>query len=113
MIVGGNNMQNHKIFNYRLIALLMLSIANVQAANRNSMVELKCHVDLLGGTDIIHFTLIEKQKRGTITQVLTGKKVPTALSKEQQVIYKVNECVDLNDSFSSTAAKSRDLLTAR
>ena len=91
---------------------LVMNMANA-ANGKPSKVEIKCHVELMGGSDIIHFAIVSQQQLANIKQILAGQKVLTALSKQKQVIYKVNECVGLHDSFVSGPAKSRDILTTR
>ena len=100
------------------ILLLILGLALVMntagaANNKSSKVEIKCHVELVGGVDIIHFALVQQQQLANIKQALAGQKVTTSQSKQKQAIYKVNECVGLHDSFVTAQAKSRDIFTAR
>ena len=42
--------------------------------------EIKCHVELVGGGDLIHFAKVSQQQLIVITKVLAGKKISTALS---------------------------------
>ena len=106
-----------KIFHSLFITLFLISISVVTSVNAStqevSKVEIKCHAELVGGVDIIHFALVRQSQLAGIKRHLTGQKISTALSKNKQVIYKVNECVGLHESFVSASAKSRDILTAR
>lgn len=87
--------------------------AQAQEVKPSSPVEIKCHVELVGGGDIIHFAQLSNQQYKSVKKLLVGKEISTALSRAKKVIYKVNECVGLHDKFNSAAAKSRDILTAR
>ncbi|MEW6982135.1 TapY2 family type IVa secretion system protein [Colwelliaceae bacterium 6471] len=97
-----------------LLGCLIVMGANAKPNDKSvANTEIKCHVELVGGGDIIHFAKVPETKLAVIKQVLEGQKISTTLSKKKRVIYKVNECVGLHETFVTTAAKSKDILTAR
>jgi len=105
---------------YKKLALVLFSgfilqtnVMAKQPEKKETKSELKCHVELVGGRDIIHFAKVPTKKVSSIAHVLTGTKIKTGFSKKQQTIYKVNECVGLNDKFITGVAKQRDEDTAR
>lgn len=78
-----------------------------------SKVKIKCHVELMGGTDIIHFGIIKTNSITKYTHCLVGKKVATGISKKKQQIHKVKECVKSQYDFTSAVSKQLDENTAR
>ena len=84
-----------------------------KAGEKAGKTKVKCHVELVGGIDIIHFGIIKAKRIENYAQWLIGKKIATGFSKEKQPIYKVKECVKLHDKFSSLASQQVDDNTAR
>lgn len=85
------------------------------AANDKNTVqhEMKCHVELVGGRDIIHYVNVKNSQKQSYKNELLGQKVKTYAVSGEQVIYKVKECVNLNDTFNTAAAKSADIFAVR
>jgi hypothetical protein len=76
-------------------------------------VEVKCHVELYGGGETIYFIKIKKDKLAKLEQRLVNKKIKVAKIEAKQKIYKVLECVTLDEKFSNLQSKSVDKGTAR
>jgi len=96
------------------IVLLLLNCAVVEAKNKSSKtIEMKCHVEVVGGRDLIHFINVKSNQKQTFKSDLVGQKINTYAIKGEQVIYKVKECVNLNDNFDTAAAKSADIFAVR
>jgi hypothetical protein len=104
---------------YTTITLLSLSFIfpssvifakNVQASVKTKV---KCHVELVGGKDIIHFGVIKTERMPKYGQWLEGKKIATGFSKQKQQVYKVIECVKLADKFINPISRKVDDNTAR
>jgi hypothetical protein len=83
------------------------------AKEKVEKVEIKCHVELYGGNEAIHFRKIRKDKVAKLEQRLLNKKIKVANIKGKQKIYKVLECVPLNEDFSQLQSKNIDKDTAR
>jgi hypothetical protein len=83
------------------------------AKQKVEKVEVKCHVELYGGSEAIHFRKIKKSKRDKLEQQLVNKKIKVARINTKQTIYKVVECVTLDKEFSKPQSKSVDKKTAR
>lgn len=98
-----------KQFNRIILILMLLPLFSITAAqsdnaNKKSLkVEMKCHVELLGGKDKIIFTKVKRSQMND-NALLKGHK---------KNIYRLIECVELNESFSSNKSKSVDTATAR
>ncbi|WDE10716.1 TapY2 family type IVa secretion system protein [Thalassomonas haliotis] len=95
---------------------LLLSFAilggAVQAA-KAEISELKCHVELLGGEEIIHFVNAKKNDGQNMINKLTGKSITVIGSRKKQKIYRVKECTDLHGSFKASQANQLDAATVR
>jgi hypothetical protein len=83
------------------------------AKQKVKKVEVKCHVELYGGGETIHFRKIKKSKLDKLEQRLVNKKIKVAKIKGKQKIYKVLECIPLDEEFSNFQSKSVDADTAR
>ncbi|PCI60068.1 MAG: hypothetical protein COB35_10025 [Gammaproteobacteria bacterium] len=93
-----------------LISVVASSTIFTQAAaeQNGAKVEIKCWVELYGGKDIIHFANINLQNLNGYGNYLVGRKVKTAFRKEKLKVYKVKECVKLNEKFSSDRGRQVD-----
>lgn len=68
-------------------------------------VEMKCHVELMGGGETISFTNTPYSNLNDLTHLLIGQKVKLATESSAQTIYKVKECVPLQDTFTGSRAQ--------
>lgn len=68
-------------------------------------IEMKCHVELVGGGETISFTNTPYRKIRELTHVLMKKKVKLNSESPAQAIYKVKECVPLQDKFKGHRAQ--------
>lgn len=84
-----------------------------KAVKKHLKIKVKCHVELIGGKDIIHFGIIKPQGIAKYSHWLIGKKVATGFSKQKKQIHKVKQCVRSQDDFSSSVSKQLDENTAR
>lgn len=75
-------------------------------------VSVKCHIELLGGTERIYFRVLPEKQFANLPMILVGKKMVTS-TKKQEKIHKVHECVLLDDDFTSSSSKLIDEQTAR
>ena len=73
----------------------------------------KCHVELYGGVETIYFRTIKSDQLDKLAKKLINKSVLTPSSSEKQKIYKVYECVLLQDTFKTNSSKQVDARTAR
>lgn len=96
-----------------LIVIFSLSSHSTLAKQKVDKVEVKCHVELYGGGETIHFRKIKKDKLAKLEQRLVNKKIKVAKIEGKQTIYKVIECVSLNEEFSTFQSKRVDKDTAR
>lgn len=68
-------------------------------------IEMKCHVELVGGGETISFTNIPYSNIKELRHVLMDKKVKLNSDSSAQAIYKVKECVPLQDMFKARRAQ--------
>ncbi|MEY8215431.1 MAG: TapY2 family type IVa secretion system protein [Colwellia sp.] len=108
--------------NLSLVALLTMScfslnLATEAQANTNVSkkapikvasivdVEMKCHVELMGGGEVIRFTNMPYTSLKKLTEILLTQKVRLNSTDSPRAIYKVKECVPLKDEFRSSKAQ--------
>jgi len=96
-----------------LFVTFSLSSHSTLAKQKIEKVEVKCHVELYGGGETVHFRKIKKDKLVKLEQRLVNKKIKVAKIKEKQIIYKVLECVSLGKEFTTFQSKRIDKDTAR
>ncbi|WP_281560150.1 TapY2 family type IVa secretion system protein [Thalassomonas sp. RHCl1] len=95
---------------------LFLSVAiftGTAMAAKGEISELKCHVELFGGEEVIHFVNAKKSDGLNMIKKLTGKRITVTGSRKKQKIYQVRECTDLHSSFKGTQANQLDAATVR
>jgi len=101
-----------KKINYSLLAaLLSLTSVNSFAFDDDKYpaeIEYKCHIELLGGLQTIHFISARNKSVNEIEQLLIGRKVVTTVSKNKLPIYKVVECTGLYDKFNEKTSNALD-----
>ena len=81
-------------------------------AVEESLVEMKCHVQLLGGVDHLYFAKLKQSYANKLTSQLIGRTISQAKGNKDK-IYKVIECVKLDSSFNNFASKQLDKITVR
>ncbi|WDD97961.1 TapY2 family type IVa secretion system protein [Thalassomonas actiniarum] len=94
-----------------LLAFAML--AGTAQAAKEEISELKCHVELFGGEEVIHFVNAKKNDGLNMIKKLTGKRITVTGSRKKQKIYQVRECADLHGSFKGSQANQLDAATVR
>jgi hypothetical protein len=94
------------------IILIIVSFTS-DAKQANKKVDAKCHVELYGGVETIYFRTIKSDQLDKLAKKLINRSVLTPLSSEKQKIYKVLECVFLQDTFKASSSKKIDAITAR
>jgi len=113
-----------KIFSVSISCVILLALFSVQAAkpvktveepggDSNKKVNAKCHVELVGGSEIIQFWHIKSEGLSKLAKHIVGKKVTKQKSKDKVKIYKAYECVLERDKFTSLKAQSLDKKTPR
>jgi len=106
----------HNIGIIVLFVFLSLGMANAQNSKNRlhvATIDYKCHVELIGGIQTIDFVNTEMQSLNNLAQSLVGKKKRKPFSIEERVIYKVFECVKLNDKFTRAQSTAVDEKTPR
>ena len=114
-------MNNSKIISNRVALVLLVSaMTNLSAFAKNdrnrlmvATVEYKCHVELLGGVQTIDFISVKEQNLNKLAKSLVGKKKLKPFTKNKLPIYKVFECVKLNDKFKYNQSIMIDEKTVR
>jgi len=99
-----------------LLSLTFVFASGVSSAansQKTVKIKIKCHVELIGGKDIIHFGIIKTDRMSKYAQWLLGKKIATGFSKQKQQVYKVIECTKLADKFINPISMKVDENTAR
>ncbi|TWX50669.1 TapY2 family type IVa secretion system protein [Colwellia hornerae] len=106
--------KHYLALNLLSVSLLFISVDSVaKATDKASKIKVKCHVELVGGSDIIHFGIIQAKGLVKYSTWLVGKKIATGFSKQKQQVHQVKECVKSNDDFSNALSKKLDENTAR
>lgn len=114
-------MKQKKIFFLAPLVILLASVsltisfgaqANASAGTKAQSkvivpadIEMKCHVELVGGGETISFTNIPYSNIKELRHVLMGIKVKLNSDSSAQAIYKVKECVPLQDMFKGRRAQ--------
>lgn len=114
-------MNNIKVINKTIaIAMLVSAMTNLSAFAKNdrnrlmvATVEYKCHVELLGGVQTIDFISVKEQNLNKLAKSLVGKKKLKPFTQTKLPIYKVFECVKLNDKFKRNQSNVIDEKTVR
>lgn len=102
-----------------LISITILTIGSISKAavsaemKFSNKTEMKCHVELMGGHQVIHFTVIKSSRIPNLSQFLVGRKILTDSSTKKKTIYKVKECVNAQKSFNSLTARQMEKNMAR
>lgn len=68
-------------------------------------IEMKCHVELMGGGESISFTNTPYKSIKELRNVLIGQKIKLTSESSAQAIYKVKECVPLQNQFKGSRAQ--------
>lgn len=68
-------------------------------------IEMKCHVELVGGGEAISFTNTPYRNIKELTPVLIKQKIKLNNDSSARAIYKVIECVPLKDKFKGSRAQ--------
>jgi hypothetical protein len=105
MFVGSNKMKNIMF----VATLLVLTHASFNVAATNTVVkkykvDVKCHIELLDGKQLIYFASLKESQVNKLVDTLANRKVPTPFSKERQQVYQAFECVLLKAKFNSVKA---------
>ena len=94
------------------ISLLLLTFFSFTSEAKNidqQKIDVKCHVELHGGKQVIYLAYIKEKKLAGLDKSLINRKILTAGSNEKMTVYKVFECKRSEDQFASS--KANKLLT--
>ena len=105
--------QNTAIILLSLSLIFPSGITLAKNYQKAAKIKVKCHVELVGGKDMIHFGIIKNERKAKYAQWLEGKKIATGFSKHKQQVYKVIECTKLADKFINPISVKVDEDTAR
>ncbi|MCJ8320657.1 MAG: TapY2 family type IVa secretion system protein [Colwellia sp.] len=99
------------------IATLLFS-TNVNAKHTKNQLQIatydyKCHVELLGGGEVVHFVNSASKDLNVIASSIMGKNTIIPFSKKSAVIYNVVECVIIYSEFQSKVSQRLDDQTVR
>jgi hypothetical protein len=121
--VGDNKMKTKiKLRKIRFIAPLVIILSGISlitsfwaqatnsAGSNNKVIkpidiEMKCHVELVGGGEAISFTNTPYRSIKELTPVLIKQKVKLNNDSSARAIYKVKECVPLKDKLKGRRAQ--------
>lgn len=84
-----------------------------KANEKNKIVNAKCHVALVDGSEAIIFYRLQSEHFSKLTKKIVGKKVLTQESIKKIKVYKAYECVLEQDSFTKASTQSLDKKTER
>mgnify|MGYP000664833364 CR=1 FL=1 len=92
--------------------------ANASAGTKTKVIapvdiEMKCHVELIGGGETISFTNTPYKSMRELTAVLMKQKIKLNSEDSARAIYKVKECVPLQEKFKGRRAQQLFLDTVQ
>ena len=106
-----------------LLGTMLLTVSSVAQETKSyqqkyreakgKQVSIKCHVEYSGGGEAIHTLTGEFNNPNQAIQVFQGREMRVGANKASKQIYKVNECVNNKDEFTSARVKRLDKGTAR
>jgi len=102
-----------KLYNKLGLLATCLLLAGAAQGAKEDRAELKCHVELLGGNEVIYFVNANKNEGLNMVKKLSGKSITVSGSRKKQKIYRVKECTDLHGRFKSDLANQLDADTVR
>jgi hypothetical protein len=93
-----------------LAVLANLSFSPFISAKPNNYsgkkVDIKCHLELVGGGETIHFASVFKGNSQKYSQSLYNQKIWVAGKQGKHEVYKVNQCVEADKKFKLTRANT-------
>lgn len=92
------------IITYMLIITVSLNTIAESSVKKKHKVDVKCHVELMDGKEIIYFARIKVSEIKKLLNTLPKRRVLTSISKDKKKINKVFECVPLTEKFYSLKA---------
>lgn len=92
------------IVTFIFIANFSLSAAAANIVEKKYKVDVKCHVELVGGQQVIYFARVKQNQVNKLVDTLVNRNIPTSIAKEQQKVYRAFECVLLDAKFNSLKA---------
>ncbi|WP_286266238.1 TapY2 family type IVa secretion system protein [Thalassotalea atypica] len=102
---------------FLIITLTLLSslslVTQAKTSTNANKVEVKCHLELLGGGEMIHFANIPADRFNSYVKGLTKRKVMVNDAKKKVAVYKVFECITADSDFSNSRAKTLEESTLR
>lgn len=80
-------------------------IGSSHAAAKENKVDVKCHIELLGGEQTIYLAQVKQKQLKNVVNILKNRRIVTNTSNEKKKVYKVLECVLNNEAFKSLQAR--------
>jgi hypothetical protein len=80
---------------------------------KGKQVSIKCYTEYNGGGNAIHTVVGNFNNPNQAKQVFQGREILVGANKTTKQIYKVNECVNIKDEFTSASAKRLDKAKAK
>ncbi|WP_206485384.1 TapY2 family type IVa secretion system protein [Thalassotalea sp. G2M2-11] len=97
-----------KIHNLLLMSVFstvfMANAEQVADDKKPHSIKMKCHVELMGGGESIHYTFIKRSQLSQIKTLVAGREIPVFNSRKNKAIYKVNECLPMDKKFKNKRA---------
>jgi len=93
------------------VAIFFSTISDYAYAFERKRVEMKCYVELLGGSYVVHYATIPEKKIAKLEKSLLQQKIVTVGKREKQVINKVTECVEKEVDFKNFFARELEKKT--
>ncbi|WP_448549106.1 TapY2 family type IVa secretion system protein [Thalassotalea fusca] len=101
----------NKIIMALSVATFLVSISGDAYAFERKRVEMKCYVELLGGSYVVHYATIPEKKIAKLEKSLVKQKIVTVGKREKQEINKVTECVEKSVDFKNFFARELEKKT--
>lgn len=88
-----------------IVCFIFCLVASSQAATKKGKVDVKCHIELLGGEQTIYLAQVKQKKLKNLVNILKNRRIITSTSTDKKKVYKVFECVLNDETFKSAQAR--------
>lgn len=84
-----------------------------QSSYSGKKIDIKCHVEMTGGGETIHFANVFKGSIREFSQSLHGQKIWVVGRKGKHEVYKVKQCVPTDKKFKSSRINTLESNTVK
>jgi hypothetical protein len=101
-----------KTFNKWLWPLMLVLLSGVaHGTNKQTKLEYKCHFELTGGQELVHYVVSQAKKTTSVAAKMRGKLIFAKDGKTKLRVNKVIECVSAKGTFKALKSQQLDVVT--